>query len=94
MTPRVVLAQTWSFVMHKTSAIVSLATLLAFAAPAMAQTQAAAPTAKAGAATQGATTKPTKQQRTAKSLECSHQADGKNIHGKERRKFMSSCKKA
>ena len=32
--------------------------------------------------------------RTAKSLECSKQADTKNLHGKPRKKFMSSCKKA
>ena len=32
--------------------------------------------------------------RTAKSLECSKQADSKNLHGKPRKKFMSSCKKA
>jgi len=32
--------------------------------------------------------------RTAKSLECSKQADEKALHGKPRKKFMSSCKKA
>jgi hypothetical protein len=32
--------------------------------------------------------------RTAKSLECSKQADAKSLHGKPRKKFMSSCKKA
>lgn len=32
--------------------------------------------------------------RTAKSLECSKQADGKGLHGKPRKSFMSSCKKA
>ncbi len=31
--------------------------------------------------------------RTAASLECSKQADAKDVHGKERKKFMSSCKK-
>lgn len=31
--------------------------------------------------------------RTAASLECSKQADAKAIHGKDRKKFMSSCKK-
>jgi hypothetical protein len=35
-----------------------------------------------------------KPQRTAKSLECSKQADEKGVHGKERKKFMSTCKKA
>ena len=32
--------------------------------------------------------------RTAKSLDCSKQADAKNIHGKDRKSFMSHCKKA
>ena len=30
---------------------------------------------------------------TAASLECSKEADGKSLHGKERKKFMSECKK-
>jgi hypothetical protein len=32
--------------------------------------------------------------RTAKSLGCSKEADAKNIHGKDRKIFMSRCKKA
>lgn len=32
--------------------------------------------------------------RTAASLECSKEADAKGVHGKERKKFMSDCKKA
>ena len=32
--------------------------------------------------------------RTAKSLDCSKQADAKGLHGKPRKSFMSSCKKA
>jgi hypothetical protein len=32
--------------------------------------------------------------RTAASLECSKEADAKGLHGKERRKFRSECKKA
>jgi hypothetical protein len=35
-----------------------------------------------------------KPERTAKSLACSKEADGKNLHGKPRKKFMSQCKKA
>ena len=35
----------------------------------------------------------TKKARTAASLECSKEADTKGIHGKERKKFMSDCKK-
>ena len=32
--------------------------------------------------------------RTAASLECSKEADTKGLHGKERKKFRSECKKA
>ena len=32
--------------------------------------------------------------RTAKSLDCSKQADAKGLHGKPRKGFMSNCKKA
>ena len=32
--------------------------------------------------------------RTAASLQCSKDADAKGVHGKERKKFMSECKKA
>jgi hypothetical protein len=32
--------------------------------------------------------------RTAESLECSKEADTKSLHGKDRKKFMSECKKA
>jgi hypothetical protein len=32
--------------------------------------------------------------RTAASVECSKEADTKSLHGKERKKFMSECKKA
>lgn len=38
--------------------------------------------------------KKTVKPRTAASLECSKEADGKSLHGKERKKFMSECKKA
>lgn len=31
--------------------------------------------------------------RTAESLQCSKDADAKGLHGKERKKFMSDCKK-
>jgi phosphate-selective porin len=31
--------------------------------------------------------------RTAASLQCSKDADAKGVHGKERKKFMSECKK-
>jgi hypothetical protein len=53
----------------------------------LAYAQTPAPKEKAAATTKA------KAPRTAKSLECSKEADSKNIHGKERKKFMSKCKK-
>jgi psiF repeat-containing protein len=50
--------------------------------------QTAAPAAKPAAASK------MKAPRTAKSLECSKEADTKGLHGKPRKKFMSTCKKA
>jgi hypothetical protein len=35
----------------------------------------------------------TKPEHTAASVECSAQADAKGLHGKERKKFRSECKK-
>lgn len=60
------------------------ASFLLFATPVFAQSTAApaAPMAK--------TSKP----RSAESLECSKEADAKGLHGKERKKFRSECKKA
>jgi hypothetical protein len=48
-----------------------------------------APAPKASAAEKTA-----EKPRTAASLQCSKDADAKGIHGKERKKFMSDCKKA
>ena len=53
------------------------------AAPATAPATKAAPAEK----------KAEKPPRTTASLECSKEADGKSLHGKERKKFMSECKK-
>jgi hypothetical protein len=74
--------------------IVSRAAAIAFASlllmsSASAQTTAPAPAAKATTAE-----KKTQKPRTAASLECSKEADAKGVHGKERKKFMSGCKKA
>ncbi len=52
--------------------------------------QTAAPAAKT---TEAAKPKAAKAPRTAKSLECSKQADAKGLHGKERKKFRSQCKR-
>jgi phosphate-selective porin len=48
-----------------------------------------APAAKAAPAEKKA-----EKPRTAASLECSKEADAKGLHGKERKKFRSECKKA
>jgi psiF repeat-containing protein len=73
---------------------------LAFAAAALVSmltcgfAQAQAPTATKPAAAAGEKAKPAAAKpRTAKSLECSKEADAKNVHGKERKTFMSTCKK-
>ena len=65
------------------------------AAPVLAQAPGAAPTANATpAAKPMAKPARTPVVRTAKSLDCSKQADAKGLHGKPRKSFMSSCKKA
>jgi hypothetical protein len=66
------------------------ASLLLFATPVFAQTT-PAPAAKSDAAVPAAkASKP----RTAESVECSKEADAKGLHGKERKKFRSECKKS
>ena len=49
--------------------------------------------ARAPAADKPAATAKVKAPRTAKSLDCSKQADAKGLHGKERKKFRSQCKR-
>lgn len=74
-------------------AITTAVAALLLAGPASAQSTApaAAPAAKTAPAT---TTAPkAKAERSAVSLECSKQADAKGLHGKERHKFRSTCKK-
>ena len=61
------------------------ASLILFASPALAQTP--APAAKSDMA------KPAKVH-SPESIECSKEADAKGLHGKERKKFRSECKKA
>jgi hypothetical protein len=66
----------------------ALAASLLLAGSALAKTRAPAaspaPAAKAEKA---------QKPRTAASLECSKEADAKGLHGKERKKFRSECKK-
>jgi hypothetical protein len=73
-------------------AATAFASLLLFASPVLAQT-AAAPAAKSDTAAPAATDKKTAKPHTAASLECSKEADAKGLHGKERKKFRSDCKK-
>jgi invasion protein IalB len=74
-------------------AVAAVAALL-LAGPAFAQT-AAAPAAKTEAApAAGKVIATDKKAHSAASLECSKQADEKGLHGKERKKFRSECKKA
>jgi hypothetical protein len=54
----------------------------------------AAKTAPAPKAAPATAEKKAEKPRTAASLECSKEADTKGVHGKERKKFMSDCKKA
>ena len=56
--------------------------------------QSAAPATPAPATKVAPAEKKAEKPRTAASLECSKEADTKGIHGKERKKFMSECKKA
>jgi CelD/BcsL family acetyltransferase involved in cellulose biosynthesis len=74
------------------AAAAAFASLLLFASPALAQTT--APAAKSDSAAPAATDTKTSKPRTAASLECSKEADAKGLHGKERKKFRSECKKA
>lgn len=55
--------------------------------------QTAAPAAKDAAPKAESKAPAEKKPRTAESLECSKEADAKGLHGKERKKFRSECKK-
>jgi hypothetical protein len=68
--------------------IIAAASIFALVGGGAVYAQTATPAAKPAAAAKA------KPERTAKSLECSKEADAKNVHGKERKKFMSTCKKA
>ena len=61
-------------------------------APAPAATK-TAPAKAAPAEKMAPADKTAEKPRTAASLECSKQADAKGLHGTERRKFRSDCKK-
>src|SRR6266404_3151382 len=76
------------------AAATALASLLLMS-PVFAQTTApTTPAPAAKAAPMAPAEKKAAKPRTAASLECSKEADTKGVHGKERKKFMSECKKA
>jgi hypothetical protein len=70
--------------------------ITAIAAAALIANAAIAQTPSATAATKAPAARSQKAPvvRTAKSLDCSKQADAKSLHGKPRKSFMSTCKKA
>lgn len=80
---------------HLSPALIG-AMLLSVAALAQTQPQAATTSIHTISSTKKVTTTTTRVPvvRTAKSLDCSKQADAKGLHGKPRKSFMSSCKKA
>ena len=56
--------------------------------------QTTAPATPAPATKMAPAEKKAEKPRSAESLQCSKDADAKGVHGKERKKFMSECKKA
>jgi psiF repeat-containing protein len=66
--------------------------LLLLASPVFAQSP-TAPVAKGETAAPAAADKKMAKPRSAASIECSKEADAKGLHGKERKKFRSECKK-
>jgi hypothetical protein len=79
--------------------ILAAAGTLALLVSGVAFAQTPAPTDKPAAATQSKPaakskkTKKPKAERSAKSMECSKQADEKSLHGKARQKFRAKCMK-
>ena len=71
----------------------AVASLLLMGA-ATAQTTAPAKTETTKTETKAPAEKKAEKPRTAASLECSKEADAKGLHGKERKKFRSECKRA
>ena len=81
------------FALGLIAAIASGSAFAQTAAPAAPAAPAAAPAAAAPAAAPAAKAAAGKAAQTPKSLDCSKQADAKNLHGKERKKFREACKK-
>jgi hypothetical protein len=76
------------------AAATAFASLLLMSSAFAQTTTPATPAPAAKAAPAPAAEKKAEKPRSAASLECSKEADTKGIHGKERHKFMSECKKA
>jgi len=78
----------------RAAAIAFASLLLVSSAFAQTTAPAASPAKTAPAAKMAPAEKKAEKPRTAASLQCSKDADAKGVHGKERKKFMSECKKA
>ena len=77
------------------AAATAVASLLLMSSAFAQTTTPATPAAKTTPAAKAAPVeKKAEKPRTAASLQCSKDADAKGVHGKERKKFMSECKKA
>ena len=70
----------------------TLATLLVFAGAPVVSAQTTTPAGTAAKSSAATAKSVAPKERTAKSKECSAQADAKGLHGKERKKFRSACK--
>jgi hypothetical protein len=80
------------FFMQRLASLVTAAALATSLLAGTAFAQTPAPAAKDSTATESKAPAE-KKQRSAASLDCSKQADAKGLHGKERKKFRSECKK-
>lgn len=76
------------------AAAVAFASLLLMGSAFAQGTAPATPAPAAKTTTAPAAEKKAEKPRTAASLECSKEADAKGLHGKERKKFRSECRKA
>ena len=81
--------------MTKISSLATAAALASLLLTGSAFAQTAAPAKDATKTeTKAPAEKKAEKPRTAASLECSKEADAKGLHGKERKKFRSECRKA
>jgi hypothetical protein len=76
----------------KLTTSLTLATLMMFASASLVPAQTAMPGSTASKPSTVAAKPAAPMEKTAKSKECSAQADAKGLHGKARKKFRSQCK--